>query len=51
MDLIEHIVRFDQWCDKCKHCELDDIHEPCNECLDNSINTNTMKPVMFEEKD
>ena len=51
MDLTQHIVRFDEWCSKCKHCTTDEVKDPCNECLDNPVNTNSKQPVMYEEKD
>ena len=43
------IVRFDIYCDKCKHKELDESLEPCNECLTCPVNYHSSKPVKFEE--
>ena len=50
MELTEHIVRFDEWCNRCKHKKTDEIDSPCNECLDEPVNTNTRQPVLFEDK-
>ena len=44
------MVRYDLWCDKCKHKTINENDEPCEECLSNPINTHTEKPVKFEEK-
>ena len=51
MELTEHIVRYDVWCSKCKHEKVNDINEPCNECLDYPTNTNSKQPMRFEQKD
>ena len=50
MDLVTHIVRFDEWCDKCAHWKTKDEDEPCNECLCEPLNTNSKQPIRFEEK-
>lgn len=42
-------VYFDRYCETCKHRELKDTDEPCNECLENPINLHSHKPVMWEE--
>lgn len=44
------IVEFDKYCDNCKHKDLNDDLEPCNECLTNPVNENSKKPINFEEK-
>lgn len=44
-------VYFDMYCHKCKHANVKEIDEPCNECLSNTANLNSHKPVKFEEKD
>ena len=43
-------VYFDEYCKKCKHCELEDLEDPCNECLTSPVNLYSHKPVKFEEK-
>lgn len=50
MEVIEHIVRFDEWCKKCAHYKVKDTEEPCNECLDHPVNVNSTKPQLFEQK-
>lgn len=51
---MQHIykeVRFDLYCDKCKYKDVDDVEEPCNECLTNTSNLFSVRPVKFEEKE
>lgn len=50
MEVIEHIVRFDEWCKKCTHYKVKDTEEPCNECLSRPVNVSTTKPQLFENK-
>ena len=50
---MEHMykeVRFDLYCDNCKHKDVKDVDEPCNECLTNTANEFSKRPVKFEEK-
>lgn len=42
-------VRFDIYCKTCKHWELPDEEDPCNECLAIPANNNSHKPVCYEE--
>lgn len=51
MEIKDHIVRFDIWCEKCKHRDVDDIKSPCNECLEEPTNTNSKRPVRYEPPD
>ena len=44
-------VRFDQYCQKCKHCNKKEDEEPCYECLNNPVNLYSHKPINFEEKE
>lgn len=46
----EKEVYFNEYCDKCKYLETDDGEDPCNECLTNTVNTNSHKPINFKEK-
>ena len=43
-------VNFDLYCDKCVHSKLNEVKDPCNMCLDESVNDDTDAPVYFEEK-
>lgn len=43
-------VYFNKYCKDCKHINVDDDEDPCNECLTNSVNLYSHKPVNFEEK-
>jgi hypothetical protein len=42
-------VDFKTYCQKCKHKDLDDARDPCNECLENISNLGSSKPVRFAE--
>ena len=44
-------VRFDQFCKTCKYEKLDEVKDPCNECLEDFMNLYSSKPVNWEEKD
>ena len=44
------IVRFDEYCKKCRYEKLKDDEDPCNECLTNPVNAYSHKPVKFEQK-
>ncbi len=43
------MVRYDKWCDRCKHRDIPENDDPCEQCLDNPINENSEKPIYFEE--
>ena len=43
-------VYFHLYCNKCKHKDVKDVKDPCNECLDNPYNDHSHKPVKFEEE-
>ena len=43
-------VEFWKYCEKCKHYEVEDVKDPCNDCLDETVNLHSTKPVYFEEK-
>lgn len=44
-------VYFDQYCPKCKNCDLEGDKEPCCDCLSEPVNQYSHKPVKFEEDD
>lgn len=41
-------VNYHEYCDKCKYKDVDDIMDPCNECLGEPCNLNSEKPVYYE---
>ena len=51
MDIIERIVEFHKYCPTCKHRDVEGTEEPCNECMENPVNTYSEKPVKWEEKE
>ena len=47
-DINLHIADFEQYCKKCKHKDISETEDPCNDCLDEPVNENSRKPVNFE---
>ena len=43
-------VYFDQYCKTCKHENLPETDDPCDECLKETVNVYSHKPVKWEEK-
>lgn len=51
---MEHLYKevwFDLYCHNCKHKDVNDHEDPCNECLCNTYNIQSHKPVNWKEKD
>lgn len=44
------MVYFGQYCKTCKHYQLAENEDPCDECLENPVNLWSHKPVKWEEK-
>lgn len=42
-------VRFDLYCETCKHKDKAEEEDPCVECLEEPLNQYTDKPVKWEE--
>lgn len=42
-------VDFHKYCETCKHKEVEEVEDPCNECLDEPYNEHTGKPIKWEE--
>lgn len=42
-------VEFWKYCEKCKHYEVEDVKDPCNDCLAEPVNLHSTKPVYFED--
>lgn len=47
----EKEVRFDLYCEKCKHGNVAETEEPCNECLTYPFGLGSVKPFNFEEEE
>ena len=43
-------VYFSQYCVTCKHKDLKEEEDPCDECLSNPSNEDSHKPVRYESK-
>lgn len=43
-------VYFDKYCETCEHKEVREDEEPCNECLTETVNLYSHKPVNWKEK-
>lgn len=44
-------VYFHEYCKSCKHEKVKDTEKPCDECLSESTNLNTHRPVKYEKKE
>lgn len=42
-------VHFEEYCNKCKHYEKTEAEDPCWDCLNQGWNTDSHKPILFEE--
>lgn len=47
----EKEVRFDIYCKKCKYKDLKEEEDPCWDCLVETVNVDSKKPVYFKEDD
>lgn len=50
-ELHDKFVLFNKWCKHCVHSEKKENEEPCDHCLEEPINTDSHKPVLFKQKD
>lgn len=50
-DRYDKEVYFDQYCKECKHKNLKESEEPCEECLEYPVNDASHKPIKFKEKE
>ena len=46
---MKHIVKFETWCNKCKHREVEESGDPCNDCLAEPFNDDSRKPTFWED--
>lgn len=44
------IVEFHKFCETCKHKDVDEVKDPCCECLDNPAMVDSHKPMHYEEE-
>lgn len=44
-------VYFDRYCKTCQHKDVNDGEDPCDECLNEAVNSYSHKPVNYKEKD
>ena len=51
MEAIEKEVYFNQYCPKCKHKDVPETEDPCNECLTEPVNEYSHKPVRFDGRE
>lgn len=51
MEIIDKEVYFHKYCNLCKHKDVDESEDPCDECLEYFCNTYSHRPVNFEAAD
>ena len=44
-----HEVNFHEWCPKCEHFKLAEREDPCHDCLNEPVNDDSRKPIMFKD--
>lgn len=44
-------VDFYEYCRNCKHAEVEDVKDPCNECLEIPCNLHSKKPINYKPDD
>lgn len=49
MEIVDKIVEFDKYCKTCEHRDLEEFLDPCHDCLNYPVNTNSKKPVNYKE--
>lgn len=49
MEIIEKIVNYNKYCPTCAYVDLEDYKDPCNDCLNNPVNTNSQKPINYKK--
>lgn len=49
MEIRDILVDFNKYCPLCKNYEKADYEEPCNECLEHCVNSQSEKPVNFDQ--
>lgn len=42
-------VYFHEYCKTCKYVNVEDVKDPCNDCLGEPANLHSHKPVYYEE--
>ena len=42
-------VMYKDYCPKCIYADLEEVEDPCNECLNQGYNENSHKPIKFKE--
>lgn len=51
MEYSKKFVAFNKYCETCKHKDVNEVEDPCNECLDNPVNDHTDKPIKYKEQE
>lgn len=49
MEIIDRFVDYNKYCKICKHRNLEEFRDPCNDCLDNPVMAGTKIPMHYEE--
>jgi len=45
-----HFVDFEKYCKKCRNKDKAENENPCDECLDISVRSQSRKPQYYEER-
>lgn len=44
-------VRFDIYCQKCKHFDKAETEDPCWDCMNQEWNEDSQRPIYYDEKE
>ena len=45
---MEHFVEYENYCKTCKHRDLEEAADVCNDCLNYPVNEDSRKPVHYK---
>ena len=43
------IVEFEKYCKTCRHWDKKESEDPCHDCLNETVNAESHKPVKYEQ--
>ena len=44
-------VDFKKYCETCEHKDVNEVKDPCHECLSNPANSHSKKPINYKKKE
>ncbi len=50
MEFRDKFVDFKKYCESCEYKDVNEVKDPCNECLEHPVNEHSQKPINYKEK-